>query len=439
MCGWHCPNSNADYFRVQALTVQAMDMGQGVPPAVAVPAEEAVSVWMTPLTEAETPVLNHSPMSKLQLQHVCGDGSLPCRTKKGWQSPEQQDLYTKVTMVLKHNHNRFPWNTWTDLYKGAFNLLDDVDKSGSVDDMTEKFQYVVDRLRTGSKKWILLRTNEEIDWMHDDHYQFQILGDVPEVPVDKTDRTVLENAWSVRSLCNYISKSKHPKPGYNAPISLLRAIHFFPNRKMVPQNVGNVAIELSQWPELFQLDPPGPYVFNSDDDVIVRIKETETIKKYLADCQLSISNVPARSWRTEEVAQPHVGADAAMPQAASVDDAQRGRVAAGPQTEHWGTPYAASSATITMSGGDPCHETSGTSRVNKDGTPYDPANWVEHSNARGSGWQAGTGPVQASGSGSGGWQSWGQSQQQDEQQKWGKKHDDHQTKSWRNAQYEKKK
>ena len=122
----------------------------------------------------------------------------------------------------------------------------------------------------------------------------------------------MTNAWSVRSLLCYAANlNKGGKPGFGTGISLLRAVHHFPNRKTVPQNVGNVAIELAQFKDHFDLVPEGPYEATSDSDVLVHIRRTPEILAYLTELRLSIEKQPTTSWAKAPDAAVPYASDAA--------------------------------------------------------------------------------------------------------------------------------
>jgi hypothetical protein len=429
---------HADHFTRGAVAVKRMAMELLGGSGEDVSAGDGVSVWTAPLADSEKPVLNSSPMVKLQLQHVDSEAAKP--TKPTNVSDDQGMLMSMVLKVLKHNHNRFPWNTWTCMYQGCFNLMDDKYKNYSPADMQENFQCVIDLLRH-QRTWLKLRTNpDQPDWKEDNHYQFFIEGNLPEVPVDKVDRSDLNNAWSVHSLLQWIHKSKDQKPGFNTPISLLRAIHFFPGRTHVPQNVGNVAMELATFSKHFELVPTGPYVFNCDSDVIVRIKDTEEIRQYLADHKWSITSEPGRSWAKQDVQVYDAGGDAIMT-SPPMPVGGAGGLAAPHPTDHWRSSAAPESTTVQVAGGSPCTSFSETGSGKGHGKfVQDPSKWIDYS---GKGpatrdWGSSGQSSQATGSGNrgGGWNPAGGStwqQHKQDGQSWDEAKKDQQ--NWRSQQY----
>ena len=281
-------------------------------------AEAAVQVplWRQAIEEQDKKAFNAQPIRKMDLMYCNNDEETKPANIKGDLNEIEMELWAKVAMTLRHNHNRFPWQTWTCINKGCFDLLDDAFKEGTDAEVQAHFQSMVIMMR--QLPWLTLRINPApgSTYQQGDHYQFFIDGTHPEFPVDKTDRSIMTNAWSVRSLLHYAADLKRGgKPGFDCWISLLRAIHYFPNRQIVPQSVGNVAIELAQFTDHFELDPHGPYEATSDSEVLVRIRKTPEILAYLKELHLCIEQRPASSWaRAPDASVPY--ASGAAPQSA---------------------------------------------------------------------------------------------------------------------------
>jgi hypothetical protein len=183
-------------------------------------------------------------------------------------------------------------------------------------------------------------------------------------------------------------------------------------------------------------------VFNSDSDVIVRIKDTEEIRQYLADHKWSITSEPGRSWRKQDVQAYDAGGDVIMT-SPPMPVHQAGSPAAPHPTDHWRSPANPASTTVQVAGGSPCTSFSETGSGKDRGIfGQDPSKWIDYS---GKGpatrdWGSSGQSSQATGSGNrgGGWNSAGGSTWQQQKQD-GQSWDDVKKKeqeNWRSQQYQ---
>lgn len=360
---------------------------------------------LQPVAPQDKVALNCTPLRKMKFEHFNNDGDTKPANCKGEMNEIELALWETVFMTIKHNHNRFPWQTWTCIYKGCFDLLDDELKQGTDDEVQAKFQKMVIMLRQHG--FLTLRTNPAPSSTHlqGDHYQFFIDGNNPEAPVDKIDRTILTNAWSARSLLVFAAdEKKSGKPGFETDISLLLAIEHFPNRKTVPQNVGNVAIELAQFPNHFQLTPEGPYNPTSDTDVWVRIRKTPEIEEYCKSLRLCLVKPAVTSWAPKP--------DAAVPYAPGADSqsavplpAEQPAPAAGGDTVMSPAETASGvDVSMTDAGASVSHNAEGKGNASSKAAPSAPGQWTPTSayGTYGSQWGSGS---------AGGWQAWGSNTQ----------------------------
>ena len=341
-----------------------------------------VPLCLQPVADQDKPVFNSTPLRKLEFDHFNNDGETKPANCKGELSDIEMDLWPKVLMTIKHNHNRFPWQTWTCIYKGCFDLLDDELKQGTDAEVKAKFQKMVIMLR--QQGFLTLRTNPApgSTYLQGDHYQFFINGTHPDAPVDKIDRTIMTNAWSVQSLLTFAANEKTGgKPGFDQEISLLRAIQYFPNRKVVPQNVGNVANELAQFEAHFVLSPKGPYNPTSDSDVNVRIRETPEIVELLKQLRLCIVQKPVASWGPKPDAAVPYASGAASQSAVPLPAADPAPAAGGDAVMTQAETASGGDVGMTDAGASVANNAKGKGKTRSDAAPAAPGSWTATSSS----------------------------------------------------------